>query len=141
SAYLLLSNEPSACSTAGLAMFSEGINSSVYCWRSNSSRIAAPTSGSTRSMRLVRSVRACSIGSLSPNQFGCRNRAFAQDPRRRAAHIENRRGLSDLAEASVEDEIERLTQPGDDLVGIDGRRAACRVGAAAGDRFAQRAQQ
>src|SRR2546430_15246794 len=111
-------------------MFSDGINSSVYCWRSNSSRIAAPTSGSTRSMRLVRSVRACNIGSLSPNQFGCRNCAFAQDPRRRAAHVENRRGLADAARASIEHGVELLAQAGEDLLGINGRRAAGPLGPA-----------
>src|SRR6202165_905565 len=126
-------------------MFSDGINSSVYCWRSNSSRIAAPTSGSTRSIRLVRSVRACSIPPIIAKSLDAqvcrRNRPLAQDPRRRAAQVENGRRLTDPARAAVEHEVEVIAQPGDDLVGIDGWRLPRRVGAAAGDRFAQRGYQ
>src|SRR5947209_8483519 len=103
-------------------MFSDGISSSVYCWRSNSSRIAAPTSGSTRSIRLVRSVRACSTGSLSSNQFKVRDCALAQDARLSPGQVEDGRGLTDATRPTVEHEIDAVTQAGDDLVGIDRRR-------------------
>src|SRR2546428_5999226 len=99
-------------------MFSEGINSSVYCWRSNSARMAAPTSGSTMSIRLVRSVRACSIPPIIAesldDEVGLRNRTLAQNRRRRASQVKNGRGLSDPARPSVEHEIKLVAQAGDD---------------------------